>query len=230
MEHNRYESDRTPKEKREMEREKLKQMTFAEKVEYIWAYYKIHMAIALGVILVLVIIGQTIYRRQFDTVFYAAIINGTAGDGEAMAEDFKEYREDTDKYHEYTIDNSMYLVKDQEDYNMVMKLSTIIGAHQVDVLIAPEYKFQEYVDQDGFYPMSEILTEEQQEKYKDQLTEYGLSVGDSEVLKEHGMDVEEDSCLGVFIYSDHLEEARSFITYIMGDEYTPEESEGGQNE
>lgn len=72
----------------------------------------------------------------------------------------------------------MYLVKDQEDYNMVMKLSTIIGAQQVDVLIAPEYKFQEYVDQGGFYPMSELLTDEQQEAYKDQLTEYGLKVGD----------------------------------------------------
>ncbi len=89
---------------------------------------KPHMAVALGIILLIVFIGQMIYRSQFDTVFYAAIINGTAGDGEALAEDFKNYTGDTDKYHEYTIDNSMYLMKDQEDYQMVMKLSTIIGA------------------------------------------------------------------------------------------------------
>lgn len=158
MEQKRYESDMTPKEKRELERKKLKQMTAGQKLEYIWAYYKPHMAVALGIILLIVFIGQMIYRSQFDTVFYAAIINGTAGDGEALAEDFKNYTGDTDKYHEYTIDNSMYLMKDQEDYQMVMKLSTIIGAQQVDVLIAPEYKFQEYVEQDGFYPMSELLT------------------------------------------------------------------------
>lgn len=127
----------------------------------------------------------------------AAIINGSSGDGETLAQDFKTYTGDTDKYHEYTVDNSMYLVKDQEDYNMVMKLSTIIGAQQVDVLIAPEYKFQEYVDQGGFYPMSELLTDEQQEAYKDQLTEYGLKVGDSEVLKAMAMQVDEDACLGV---------------------------------
>ena len=66
------------------------------------------MAVALGIILLIVFIGQMIYRSQFDTVFYAAIINGTAGDGEALAEDFKNYTGDTDKYHEYTIDNSMY--------------------------------------------------------------------------------------------------------------------------
>lgn len=228
MEQKRYESDMTPKEKRELEKKKLKQMTFPQKVEYIWAYYKLHMAIALAIILVIVFVGQLIYRSQFDTVFYAAIINGSAGDGEALAQDFKTYTGDTDKYHEYTVDNSMYLVKDQEDYNMVMKLSTIIGAQQVDVLIAPEYKFQEYVDQGGFYPMSELLTDEQQEAYKDQLTEYGLKVGDSEVLKAHGMQVDEDACLGVLIYSDHLEEAKSFITYIMGDGNTPDENEGGQ--
>ena len=144
MEQKRYESDMTPKEKRELERKKLKQMTAGQKLEYIWAYYKPHMAVALGIILLIVFIGQMIYRSQFDTVFYAAIINGTAGDGETLAEDFKNYTGDTDKYHEYTIDNSMYLMKDQEDYQMVMKLSTIIGAQQVDVLIAPEYKFQEY--------------------------------------------------------------------------------------
>lgn len=49
------------------------------------------MAVALGIILLIVFIGQMIYRSQFDTVFYAAIINGTAGDGEALAEDFKNY-------------------------------------------------------------------------------------------------------------------------------------------
>ena len=47
MEQKRYESDMTPKEKRELEKKKLKQMTFPQKVEYIWAYYKLHMAIAL---------------------------------------------------------------------------------------------------------------------------------------------------------------------------------------
>ena len=67
-----------------------------------------------------------------------------------------------------------------------------------------------------------------QAAYKDQLTEYGLKVGDSEVLKAHGMQVDEDACLGVLIYSDHLEEAKSFITYIMGDGNTPDENEGGQ--
>ena len=57
MEQKRYESDMTPKEKRELERKKLKQMTAGQKLEYIWAYYKPHMAVALGIILLIVFIG-----------------------------------------------------------------------------------------------------------------------------------------------------------------------------
>ena len=36
----RYESDRTRKEKMELEREKLSGMNFSGKLEYIWTYYK----------------------------------------------------------------------------------------------------------------------------------------------------------------------------------------------
>lgn len=53
-----------------------------------------------------------------------------------------------------------------------------------------------------------------------------IHVGDSKVLQSFGVD--EDSYMGVLVYSDHLDEAKSFITYIMGDGNTPDENEGGQ--
>ena len=42
-----------------------------------------------------------------------------------------------------------------------------------------------------FYRCRNFLTDEQQEAYKDDLTEYGLHVGDSKVLQSFGVD--EDS-------------------------------------
>ena len=71
MEQKRYESDMTPKEKRELERKKLKQMTAGQKLEYIWAYYKPHMAVALGIILLIVFIGQMLYLQAFAAMFSA---------------------------------------------------------------------------------------------------------------------------------------------------------------
>ena len=73
---------------------------------------------------------------------------------------------------------------------------------------------------------SMVLLEQIQTVNKDDLTEYGLHVGDNKVLQSFGVD--EDSYMGVLVYSDHLDEAKSFITYIMGDGNTPDENEGGQ--
>ena len=70
MEQKRYESDMNPESKKgNWNAKKLKQMTAGQKLEYIWAYYKPHMAVALGIILLIVFIGQMIYRSQFDTGF-----------------------------------------------------------------------------------------------------------------------------------------------------------------
>ena len=74
--------------------------------------------------------------------------------------------------------------------------------------------------------MSELLTDEQQEAYKDDLTEYGLHVGDNKVLQSFGVD--EDSYMGLLLYSDDLDEANSFSPCIMGDGNRPDENEGGQ--
>ncbi|HIR25025.1 MAG TPA: hypothetical protein IAB34_05930, partial [Candidatus Egerieimonas faecigallinarum] len=41
----RYESDMTPKEKRELERKKLASMTLGQKIGYLWEYYKIWLLI-----------------------------------------------------------------------------------------------------------------------------------------------------------------------------------------
>lgn len=211
----RYESDLTRKEKRELEWKKIKGMSWKDRIGHIWAYYKPHMAVGIGIIAVLCLIGQMIYRSQFDTVFYAAILNGGMGDSAAMAEDFKEYIGDDDKYHEITIDSSMYFSgNDNEDYTSVMKLSTLIGAREVDAFIATKEEFDSYGKMDAFVPMDELLTQEQLEAYGDDVSEYGIHVESSSKLEEFGMTPGEDAYLAVFTYSENIDNAKSFIKYI----------------
>ena len=78
----------TGKEKRHLEWEKIKGMTWKQRIGHIWTYYKIHMAVLIGVLLVIGVIGQIIYNSRFETVFQAAILNGGTGDAESMTEDF----------------------------------------------------------------------------------------------------------------------------------------------
>lgn len=215
MAEKRYESDLTRKEKRELEKKKLKQMSWKQRIGYIWEYYKLHMAAALGVILVLCIIGQIIYRGQFETIFSVAVLNSPMGDSEGMAADFKKYIGDTDKYHEVTVDSSMIFAgKEQTDYTSTMKLTTLIGAQELDAMIAPKEQIDHYAQMEAFHPMDEILTQEEMEKYGDRVTEYGIHIGETEKMKEFSMTTGSDSYVAVFVNTDNLDNAKSFIKYI----------------
>ena len=65
-----------------------------------------------------------------------------------------------------------------------MKLTTLIGAQELDVLVAPEEQFNHYTEMEAFFPMDEILTEEEKEAYGDAVTEYGICIGNTEKLQE----------------------------------------------
>lgn len=215
MTEKRYESDLTGKEKRQLEWEKIKKMSWKERIGYIWAYYKPHMVIALAIILVLYIIGQMIYRSQFETVFYAALLNSGNGDAEAMEMDFKEYIGDEDKYHEICMDSSMFFTGDEgADYTSIMKLTTLIAAREIEVLLAPEEKFQEYAVQGAFLPMNEVLTDEQIQAYGENVEEYSLKIQDSKKMQQFGMEPMEPLHLGVMVTAKHMDNVKSFITYI----------------
>lgn len=211
----RYESDLTGKEKRHLEWEKIKGMTWKQRIGHIWTYYKIHMAALIGILVVIGVIGQMIYNSQFETIFQAAILNGGMGDAQSMTEDFKAYLGDEDKYHEIVLDSSMYFSgEESSDMTSVMKLTTLIGAKELDAMICEQSQYDKYVDLDAFVPMDELLTEEEIQEYGDDVLEYAVRVDGSEKLKEFGLDVNQPAYLAVFVNSEHQDNAKEFIRYL----------------
>ena len=76
------------------ELEKLKQMSFRDKVWYIWEYYKFHILGILGILLVLYVVGTSIYRSTFDTVFSCVYINNRSEqelNADIVTKDFREH-------------------------------------------------------------------------------------------------------------------------------------------
>ncbi len=219
MAEKRYESDLTGKEKRHLEWEKIKGMTWKQRIGHIWTYYKIHMAVLIGILLVIGVIGQMIYNSQFDTIFQAAILNGGMGDAQSMSEDFKAYLGDDDKYHEIVLDSSMYFTGDESaDMTSVMKLTTLIGAQELDAMICEQSQYDKYVDLDAFVPMDELLTQEQIQAYGDDVLEYAVRVDGSEKLQAYGLGVNQPAYLAVFVNSEHQDTAKEFISYLKEDE------------
>ena len=67
------------------ERQKLKNMSSQDKIWYIWEYYKFHIAILIAIVLVLCIIGTSIYNSTIETSFYCVFINNRTN-GEVNSE------------------------------------------------------------------------------------------------------------------------------------------------
>lgn len=213
-----YESDMTKKEKRALERQKLASMGMKAKIEYIIGYYKFHI---LGVILaVFAVIGLVKWADSLknENMLYLAVVN-SVGDGGTIMEDFKEYLGDTDKYHIFTIDNSVMLGSDngtsQADYTSTMKLTTLVGAGTADVFICPEDIYKEYAQQDILVNISDLMGKEFVADNPDICEEYAIRVEDNKVLKKYGLTGKQPAYLITFAFSKHPDVAAQFVDFIM---------------
>lgn len=218
MVNKRYESDLTSKEKRELEREKLKSLHGKDKLDHIWTYYKTQIFLAVLAVALLYVAGKTIYRMQFDTVFYAIFVNAQTGDEEQMKTDFKSYLGDDDKYHEIVIDRGFYLTgNDSQDASYQVKLQALITGKHVDVMVADKDTFETYAEGDVFTPMVKLLSEEDMQRYKDDLEPNGIRIRNSKVLEKFGFEMGDEVYLGVFSYAPCPENAVEFIKYLEGE-------------
>ena len=81
---------------------KLKKMTFGEKLNYIWSYYKVHIIVTIGFIVLAVSLGKVVYRNiKYDSVFHCAMVNNmlSIAQEEYIIEEFGNYL-NIDKEHE----------------------------------------------------------------------------------------------------------------------------------
>ncbi len=218
MEINRYESDRSFKEKMALERQKLKGLSWRKKIEYIVTYYKWHFVGLIAIGFVIYTIGTMIYNTQYTDVFSAIILNGNA-DGEAIAEDFKGYCQDTEKFNRYTVNAGMKLdgksAKDQDTLGIILGS---IASKEVQVLIVPEFQLERYVNLGTLIKMEDVLSEEQMQSYGEYVTqEYGLKVSNNKTLGRLGCFPGEDAYMVVISYVEDFTYIRQFVNYLMGE-------------
>ena len=132
------ETDLTKKERRRIEREKLKGMGTGKKIQYIWMYYKIHM---LCVLLVIggVCLGVNIYRHaQMKTVLSIAVVNAGNYDSEKVEEDVLKTLGTEDKYAEVSVAQNLMTDETGEDFDYYARIAyvTEIQSATVDILIS----------------------------------------------------------------------------------------------
>jgi len=151
-------------------KEKWKTMTFGQKAEYLWMYYKGWLAAAVCVICA-VLLGIMMYRGAHTKVLLNIVITG--GDShkaEAFVENFCSYAGVEEK--DGVVRLKANVPEDGGSVKTKTTLTTLMGAEAVDVLICSGEIYEEYHNQDGFLPVIKVLedagaTPEQSEMPKD---------------------------------------------------------------
>lgn len=216
----RYESDRTLKDKLELEKEKLKSMHGKEKLDYIWTYYKAWFFVFV-LLCMIIVTGVQIYQNsKYHYLLEIAVVNSHNIEGGDKAEKIAlDALKSQDSYDRVRFDMTYQLGTDMEnaDPSLVTKLSTVVTAGELDMMICDKTTYEYYAKQAMFRPMEELLTGEEREAYGDSMEQYAIRLNNSAALKEMNIVAYEPVYAAVIMSSKQVDNAKAMIKYLKED-------------
>lgn len=210
------------------EKEKLKDMNFKQKLEYLWEYYRIHALAVVAIIALVIYIIYGILNPGVSTKFYAALINSPIN-----PEVIDEYEKDFTGYLELDPNRENVVLNDTFNFNVDVTytanvkqtLQAYVAAAEVDVIIAPEKEFSEYASYGAVIKLSDQLptdlyssltdhffisaTEDDPEK-----SAYGIYINDTKLYAENSV-TKDPYIIGIVANSKHKDKAIEFIRFLL---------------
>ncbi|MBE5948955.1 MAG: hypothetical protein E7261_08005 [Lachnospiraceae bacterium] len=219
------------------EGEKLKEMTFGEKLKYIWAYYKVHIIITVGFIVLAVSLGKVVYRNiKYDSIFHCAMVNNmlSSAQEEYIIKEFGNYI-NIDKEHEtLTFDSGYMFMWDNSsfsdtNYTSRMKVASALAARVIDIFVADKTYIISAAPEGQLYDLKTILPENIYTAVEDKLfytagedgveRAYAVDLSSSKYTyindPEKGILYPEPPYYGIVINTEHLETSIEFLKFIL---------------
>lgn len=182
---------------------KLKDMPFRKKAAYIWDYYKIHIIVAIAVIIFVITFVHD-YRINKRPLYLDAIIINSDVAYDAVnyfKEDYIKYSDvDTDTYN-LAIDTGIIISEDSYDQMTtanIQKVMAMYAAGDLDVVIAPDTLTDEYGAIGAHMDLTDVLTDD----LKDALAQKGCELYYTTVYEEDDNGVQkpvEEYLAGVYL-------------------------------
>lgn len=210
-----HESDLTPKEKRLLEKEKIKGMGMGKKLEYIWMYYKPVIFGIIGAIVLVFVLKDWYHNAQIEDILSIAIANGGMGDTEEWAEEIKAELGSTDEYDRvgFILNLNTDETGAEFDYNAQMAFVAQVGAGNIDVLVTTEAMCKKMIGQEFLAELSDVLDEETLAAFGDRAKEYYIRLDDS-AIQEHIVLPYEDVCVAILANVKNSENAAAWISSL----------------
>lgn len=144
------------------EKEKFRQMSFSDKIWYIYEYYKFHLLGLAGIIMLCCIIGTSIYNSTRETMLYTVVINNPNGmytNTEPLSTEFHTHMGFREK--DNTVAETMFIHYGNEateySYASMGKISALIAAADLDFMLADDEAFGHFVQMDAFSDLEAAL-------------------------------------------------------------------------
>lgn len=178
--------------------EKLKKMSFKDKVWYIKEYYGIHILLTIIVLSLSISLMFAMLKKEpaFNVVFLNRPMNNESY--EKIHSEFYDYANFKETNDTWELKPSVNIVlKDNEIVNSIeylAKINAMIASQTLDILVTEEYFINHFVEQEILLDLEQYLPEDLLEKLKDNLVyikdpngvegAYTLDVSEAPVIKE----------------------------------------------
>ena len=142
----------------------LKGMGFKAHWDYFWDYYKVHVIVAVVLIIGIVSLVKDIVNQKPDAVSVTIINAAGISDASSLKAGFAEYENiDTTKYNVAIDSTSAINLQNPDSYTIANseRIYSMIAAHDLDVIMADTDVFENYSKNEMFIDLSEYFSEEE---------------------------------------------------------------------
>ncbi|NBH34519.1 hypothetical protein D3Z58_13340 [Clostridiaceae bacterium] len=210
------------------ELEKLKAMTWKDRAWYIWAYYKVHMALVVAAFLVVQVVATSIYQSTFKTALFCMVINSYSEEGvnfSPLEEDFAAYQ-NLGKKDRINVETAYITYGDNASelsYATLAKISALVFSQDLDIMIGDPATIQHFAALDGYLDLEKELPPELLSLVQDHLY---YSAGENGEMKAFAIDLSDtdfandmrlgaNPLLGILINTVRRDNTDALIRYIF---------------
>lgn len=208
----------------------LKPMTFGQKVDHIWTYYKEYMVVALAVVILIAGIVVSIFGAQTEVIFSGTIANLdlTEAGTDYLREDLFEHLggkpgQEVQLGATYFEELLSSVENFDYNYNAAMGPVAMVSSRSLDYMLLDEVAFKFYLSQDVFMDLREFFTEEELQQLENRLVYCELKDGSRYPVAVHMedtafardcIDAKDVVFFAFTANTPHIDTCRAFWNYL----------------
>ena len=214
-----YESDLSRRERRLLEKEKIKGMGLEKKIQYLWMYYKFVLFGLIGLIILGFVIRDWYENSKIESILTISVINGGLSEPELLEEEIRTLLGTTDKYEEVQISTSLNTdsTGKELDTNSQMVFVAQASVQGIDVLLAGEELLQGLTEADYLTELDQVLSPETLEKFGEDAKTYYVCLDGNKGLES--LELGYPVYAAVLVNAKHPENAAVWLDAMSEEAY-----------